>query len=286
MRYDDLFILMPLHQVIILAIVQGVTEFLPISSSAHLALAPWLLNWRDQTLVFDIALHLGTLAAVLLYFWRDILQITAQGFGLHYGRDPELAQNRRLIWLIGLATVPVGVAGLLVHDLAENEWRHSRILIGSMLVGVGVLMILAERIGKRRKGMAEIGFADTLIIGASQAIALIPGTSRSGITIVAGLLRDINRPAAARFSFLLSTPAVAAAAAKAVWDLYQAGGVPPHLRTPFVLGILVSGVTGCLVIGFLLRYLREHTLKLFIYYRIIFGIIVIALAAIFRASAG
>jgi undecaprenyl-diphosphatase len=273
---------MPLHQVVVLAVLQGVTEFLPISSSAHLALAPWLLKWQDQTLVYDIALHIGTLAAVLLYFWRDLLQLTAQGFGLRYTHDPELAKNRRMFWLIGAATIPAGVAGLLVQDLAENAWRHNRILIGSMLVGVGLLMIVAERVGKRRKGIGQIGAADAMIIGGAQALALVPGTSRSGITITAGLFRHIERPAAARFSFLLSTPAVAAAAAKALWDLIEQGGVPAHLRVPFVLGILVSAATGCLVIGFLLRFLREHTLKFFIYYRVIFGIIVIALAAFFR----
>lgn len=273
---------MPLYQVIVLAVVQGITEFLPISSSAHLALAPWLLNWKDQTLVFDIALHLGTLAAVLLYFWRDLLQLTAQGFGRRVGTDAELARNRKLFWLIGAATVPVGVAGLLVHDLAEDVWRHNRILIGGMLVGVGLLMAVAERIGKRKKGIGEIGFVDSMIIGAAQALALVPGTSRSGITITAGLFRDINRAAAARFSFLLSTPAIAAAAAKAVLDLHKHGGVPDHMRTPFALGIVLSAVTGCLVIGFLLRYLREHTLKFFVYYRVIFGIMVIALAAFFR----
>jgi undecaprenyl-diphosphatase len=273
---------MPLYQVIVLAIVQGVTEFLPISSSAHLALAPWLLNWRDQTLVYDIALHFGTLAAVLLYFYRELAQIVAQGFGLRYGGDPELAGNRRLMWLIGAATLPAGVAGLLVDDLAEHVWRHNRLLIGAMLVLVGLLMLLADRIGRRRKGIAAIGLADSMIIGAAQALALVPGTSRSGITITAALFLDIDRPAAARFSFLLSTPVVAGAALKAAWDLHRHGGIPADLRLPFVVGIAVSGLVGCLVIRFLLGFLREHTLKFFVFYRVIFGIIVIALAVIFR----
>jgi undecaprenyl-diphosphatase len=285
-RYDGLIVIMPLHHVVILAVLQGITEFLPISSSAHLALAPWLLKWPDQTLVYDIALHFGTLAAVLLYFWRDLVQLTVQGFGGSYNHDPELAKNRKLFWLIGAATVPAGVAGLLVQDLAENSWRNNRILIGAMLVGVGLLMWVADRLGKRRKGIGEIGAADAMIIGAAQALALVPGTSRSGITITAGLFRSIDRPGAARFSFLLSTPAVAAAAAKALWDLIKQGGVPADLRVPFALGILLSAVTGWLVIGFLLQFLQDHTLKFFVYYRIIFGIIVIALAIFFRAQAG
>lgn len=277
---------MPLYQAAILAAVQGVTEFLPISSSAHLALAPWLLGWPDQTLVFDIALHFGTLAAVLLYFWRDWVQIVGHGFGRRSNSDPELARNPRLLWLIVAATIPVGVVGFLVKGLAENAWRHNRVLIGCMLVAVGILMLVAERLGGRRKGMADIGWADAMIIGTAQALALVPGTSRSGITITAGLLRHMERPAAARFSFLLSTPAVAAAAADAAWDLYRQGGIPPEMRLAFGLGVGLSGLTGCLVIGFLLRYLREHTLRLFVYYRVIFGIIILALALFFRGDAG
>jgi undecaprenyl-diphosphatase len=273
---------MPLYQVIVLAVVQGITEFLPISSSAHLALAPWLLNWQDQTLVFDIALHLGTLAAVLLYFYRDWVQVVAQGFGLRYGQDKELSANRWLLWMMAVASIPVGVLGLLFEKYAENAWRHNRVLIGSMLIGVGLLMILAERIGRRSKGIGKVSFADAMFIGAAQTLALVPGTSRSGITIVAGLFRNLDRPASARFSFLLATPAIAAAAAKAFWDLARSGGIPPDMRLPFLVGVALSGITGCAVIALLLRYLRAHTLKFFVYYRIIFGIIVIALATIFR----
>ncbi|MCS6952060.1 MAG: undecaprenyl-diphosphatase UppP [Bryobacterales bacterium] len=277
---------MPLYQAAVLALVQGITEFLPISSSAHLALAPWLLGWPDQTLVFDIALHFGTLAAVLLYFWRDWVQIVGYGFGRRGNSDPELARNPRLLWLILAATAPVGAVGLLVKDLAENAWRHNRVLIGFMLVAVGLLMLMAERLGRRRKGLADIGWADAMIIGTAQALALVPGTSRSGITISAGLLLGLERSAAARFSFLLSTPAVAAAAASAAWDLYRMGGIPPQMQLAFALGVGLSAVTGCLVIGFLLRYLREHTLKLFVYYRLAFGMMVIALAFLLRGHAG
>ncbi len=274
---------MPLYQVIVLAIIQGVTEFLPVSSSAHLALAPWLFGWKDQGLTFDIALHLGTLAAVVIYFFRDWLQVLAQGFGMSYGRDPELNKNPTLLWMLAAASVPLGVFGLMYKDAAETTWRDP-FLIGGMLIGVGVLMAIAERITERRKDIGQITFLDSLIIGAAQALAIVPGTSRSGITITAGLFRGIHRPDAARFSFLLSTPAIAAAAGKAFYDLMRAGGVPPDLRVQFVAGIVVSGLTGCLVIGFLLRYLRTNTLRFFVAYRIIFGIMVVALAIFFRPA--
>ncbi len=274
---------MPLYHVVVLAVVQGITEFLPISSSAHLALAPWLLGWPDQSLVFDIALHLGTLAAVLMYFWRDWTQILAQGFGMRWGSDQELERNPRLLWLMAAATVPVGVAGLLLESYAENAWRHNRLLIGGMLIGVGLLMLVGERIGRRSKGIDRVGLFDAVFIGIAQAFAVIPGTSRSGATITAGLFRNLNRPAAARFSFLIATPAIAAAAAKAFWDLHKQGGVPADMRLPFAVGIALSGLVGCAVIAGLLRYLRSHTLNFFVYYRIIFGIMVIALATVFRS---
>jgi undecaprenyl-diphosphatase len=206
---------MPIYQVLVFAVVQGITEFLPISSSAHLALAPWLLGWPEHGLVFDIALHVGTLAAIFLYFWRDLLQIVAQGVGLRYGNDPELARNPKLMWLIGAATVPAGVAGLLFESYAETAWHSNYVLMGSMLVAVGVLMLVAERLGKRSKDLGRLGFVDAMVIGFSQALAIVPGTSRSGITLTTGLFRNLDRAAAARFSFLLSTPAIAAAAAKA-----------------------------------------------------------------------
>ncbi len=277
---------MPLYQVVFLAVLQGITEFLPISSSAHLALTPWLFGWKDQTLVFDIALHLGTLLSILLYFWRDWIQLACQGFGIRYTNDPELGKNPRLMWLIALATVPVGIAGLTLGDQAENVWRFNHLLIGAMLIGVGLLILLAERLGQRRKGIGEITFMDTMLIGLAQALALVPGTSRSGVTITTGLFRNIDRAAAARFSFLLSTPAIAAAAAKAVFERIKPGGVAPDMRLSFILGVVISAITGCLVIAFLLRYLREHTLKFFGYYRIVFGIMIMVLATIFRYRAG
>jgi undecaprenyl-diphosphatase len=272
---------MPIYQAIVLAIVQAVTEFLPISSSAHLALAPWLLGWKDQGLTFDIALHFGTLAAVLIYFGRDWLQILAQGFGVSYAPDPDLRLNRGLLWLIAAATVPVGLAGLFVKDIVETTLR-SPVIIGIMLVVVGIVMGYADRVGRHLRDINAMTFADAMIIGLAQALAVVPGTSRSGITITAALFRHLDRHSAARFSFLLSTPAIGAASLKAFYDLHQQGGISPDMRTQFAVGVITSAICGCIVIAAFLRFLRSNTFAIFIYYRIAFGIIVLALALFLR----
>jgi len=276
---------MPLYQVVILAIVQGITEFLPISSSAHLALAPWLFGWRDQGLTFDIALHFGTLIAVLGYFFKDWVQVIAQAFGQNYGADPELRQNPSLLWLLAAGSIPAGIVGLLIEKYTETTLR-SPYVIGTMLILIGLLMGYAERRSKASRGISHIGLTDSLAIGLSQALALIPGTSRSGITMTTALFRNFDRRSAARFSFLLSTPITAAACAKAAYDLYKQGGIPAGARIEFALGVLISGIVGVLVIAFLLRYLRNHSLQFFVYYRVFFGIIVIALAFFLRQPAG
>ncbi|HEY2843247.1 MAG TPA: undecaprenyl-diphosphatase UppP [Bryobacteraceae bacterium] len=278
---------MPLLHAIILGIIQGLTEFLPVSSSAHLALIPWLLGWNDQGLSFDIALHVGTVAAVIVYFFRDWVQVIAQGFGLRFGSDPALRRNPKLLWFLVLGSVPAGIAGLLVKDLAENVWRNNQYLIGTMLIAVGLFMWWADRQGSRRKDLGGVSALDSLTIGVAQALALVPGVSRSGITICAGLLRDLDRASAARFSFLLATPAIAGAAAKDAWDLMRHGnGIPPDLRTALIVGVVASAITGALTIQFFLNYLRHRSLSFFVWYRVIFGIIVIALATFFRYHGG
>ena len=271
---------MPIYQVIVLAVIQGLTEFLPVSSTAHLVLAPWLLGWKDPGLPFDIALHAGTLAALVLYFFRDWMQMIAHAFGMKYGNDAELKRNPGLFWLIVIGTIPVGIAGLLFNKQAEGAWRNP-FVIGAMLIAVGILMWIAESMSSRRKDIGQVSGLDAAAIGVAQALAVVPGTSRSGITITAGLFRDLDRGAAARFSFLLSTPALAAAVLKGAWDIKKAGGIPHDMRVPVVVGIVVSALVGAFVIGFLLDFLRRHTLKPFVYYRIVFGIIVIALAFVF-----
>ena len=276
---------MPIYQVIVLAIVQALTEFLPISSTAHLALAPWLFGWSDPGLTFDVALHAGTLVAILLYFFRDWIQIIGQALGLNLGHDPQLKQNRNLLWLLAAASIPIGIFGLLFDKKAETDWR-SPYVIGTMMIAIGVLIWIAERRRVGDKSLDKISWGDGLAIGVGQALSVVPGTSRSGITIATGLFRGLNREAAARFSFLLSTPAIAAAVAKKLWDIHKEGGIQPDMRVPFVVGTVVSGILGAIVIAFFLRYLRRSSLMPFVYYRIIFGIIVIALAAFFRFTAG
>jgi len=276
---------MPLYQAVVLAIIQGLTEFLPVSSSGHLALAPWLFGWEDPGLAFDIALHLGTLVAVVIYFFKDWVQIVAQGFGFQLGDNAELKQQPRLLWILMLATIPAGAAGVVFGKQAESSWR-SPYLIASMMILVAIVMIFAERFSRRAKNLTGVSTADALAIGTAQALALVPGTSRSGITIATGLFRNLNREAAARFSFLLSTPVIAGAALKGGWDLHKHGALGAGMGVPFVVGIAVSGLVGALVIGLLLNYLRRHGLWVFIYYRIVFGIIVIALATFFRQPGG
>ena len=166
---------MPLYQVVVLAIIQALTEFAPVSSSAHLALAPWLFGWKDPGVAFDVALHVGTLAAILIYFFRDWVQIIGQGFGLRAGSDPQLKQNRALLWLLAAGSVPIGVVGFLFGKQAETGWRNPY-LIGSMLILVGLVMWIAGRRGAGNKSMSQIGWGDSVIIGIAQSLAVIPGT--------------------------------------------------------------------------------------------------------------
>jgi undecaprenyl-diphosphatase len=273
---------MSLFQAIILGIIQGLTEFLPISSTAHLIVIPWLLHWDDGGLTFDIALHVGTLASVLLFFFRDWMQVIAQGFGLNYGSDPALQKNRNLLWLIAIASVPAAIIGFLFEKQVETSLR-SPILIGTTAIAIGLVMWVADRIGTKKKDLGQLSAADGLIIGTAQALAIIPGVSRSGSTISAGLFRGLDREAAARFSFLLLTPVTGGAAAKKLWGLMRhEGGIPADMHTAFIVGMIVSAITGFLAIGFFLKYLRTGTLSVFVWYRIVFGIIVIALA-VFRS---
>lgn len=247
-------------------------------------LAPWLLGWKDAGLSFDIALHIGTLLAVLIYFFQDWVEVIARGFGVDYGRDPHLAKNRHLLWLLAAASLPIGAFGFVFKKQAETTLRNPFVVAG-MLIGVGILMLVAERISSRSRTIAEISWFDAIFIGFAQAVAIIPGTSRSGATITAGLFRHLDRAAAARFSFLLSTPAVGAAGAKAIYDAYKEGTMAQLMTTECMVGIAVSAISGCLVIRFLMNYLRRGGLAPFCYYRIAFGILVLALAIV-RPQAG
>jgi undecaprenyl-diphosphatase len=273
---------MPLWQAIILAVVQGLTEFLPISSSAHLILIPKLLNWQDPGLPFDVALHLGTLIAVLLYFFREWLQLTLCGVGFHYPKrasEQMVQQNQRLFWYLVAGTIPGALVGYFFDHWIEENLRDP-ILIACAMIAIALLMWYAEYSARLTRRLEQTSLGDSLTIGTGQAFALFPGVSRSGITITAGLFRGMTREAAARFSFLLSTPLIAGAAAMKVPKLLkqQHAGTMNLPHSTLIASIAVSAVVGFVVIAFFLQYLQTRTLKIFIYYRIAFGIVILLLA--------
>jgi undecaprenyl-diphosphatase len=266
---------MPLYQAIVLAIVQGLSEFLPISSTAHLVLFPWLLGWKDPGLTFDVALHVGTLVAVALYFWRYWLDMVQIILGVGEPRNPDLKENRRLFWFLVVATIPAAAAGWRFEHAAEEQLR-SPLIIGAALIVVGLLMWAGERLGRRQRELGHVTFLDSLVVGVGQAFAVIPGVSRSGATMTAGLLRGMTRETSARFSFLLSTPIIAGAALKKGMEIRHTG-LPPEMRLPFFVGVIVAALVGYLVIAVLIRYLERGTFRIFVVYRVALGMIVLLL---------
>jgi undecaprenyl-diphosphatase len=272
---------MPLYQAIILAIVQGLTEFLPVSSSAHLIVIPEFLHWEDGGLVFDVALHVGTLAAVIIYFFKDWVQVIANGLGFSYAGSRADENSRSLLWYLVLGTIPGAVAGWKLDRYAEHAWR-SPYIIGTAAILIAIYMAVADRMPQEKKGLDQMNWPAAIAVGISQAFAIIPGVSRSGSTIATARFCHLDREAAARFSFLLSTPIIFGAAAKKFFDIHKEGGVPPGMRLPYLVGILVSAIVGFIVIGFFLKYIRRNSLAVFVWYRVIFGIIVIALGVVFR----
>ena len=273
---------MSLVQAIVMALVQALTEFLPVSSTAHLVLFPWLLHWQDPGEAFDVALHAGTLLAVILYFFKDWLTLAICGLGGKYPANApaeEVAQQRRLFWYMVVGTIPGAILGKLFDKQIEENLR-TPIIIGISLIGVALIMWWADAKAKQTRKLEQSNLGDAITIGTAQAVALWPGVSRSGITITAGLFRNFTREAATRFSFLLSAPLIAGAVATKLPGLikmHKAGALDLPLST-LAISILVSGVAGYLVIAFFLRYLQTRTLKPFVIYRLIFGIIVLALA--------
>jgi undecaprenyl-diphosphatase len=273
---------MPLYQAIILALVQAFTEFLPISSTAHLTLFPWIFGWQDPGLSFDVALHAGTLVAVLLYFFKDWVTLTLCGLGMKYpatATSEEVAQHRRLFWYMVIGTIPGGILGALFEKRIEEHFRTPMVISLSMIV-IGLVMWWADSQSQKTRPLEQSDMGDAVSIGTAQALALCPGVSRSGITITAGLFRGFTREAATRFSFLLSTPLIAGAVVSHLPKLikmHKAGGLDLPLST-LVISIVVSGVAGYFVIAFFLRYLQTHTLKLFVGYRLVFGMIILVWA--------
>ena len=250
-------------QAVVLALVQGVTEMLPISSSGHLILVPRFFGWQDQGLAFDAAMHVGTLLAVVLYFYRDLWNMATAGLASVFrGRHTP---DSRLAWAVLLGTVPVAVAGVLLKDTIEHVFRNPLLVAGNLAL-FGVLLWWADRTGRRRRQLQQMDLRDGLLIGLAQALALVPGTSRSGITMTAGLALGLTREAAARFSFLLSVPAVAAAGLLAVKDFIERPG--EHTVGPLAVAVGVSAVTGMLSIHFLLRFIQRVGMAPFLWYRL------------------
>jgi undecaprenyl-diphosphatase len=264
---------MDLWHAVILALVQGLTEFLPISSSAHLILLPVLVDWEDQGLAFDVAVHVGTLAAVVGYFRRELLRIS--GDWLRSVAERRAVGESRLAWGVLLGTVPVGLAGLLLGDFIEGHLRSALVIAVTTIV-FGLALWWADARGLRTRSEHEIRWRDVLLIGLAQALALIPGTSRSGITMTAGLLLGLTRQGAARFSFLLSIPVIALAGAletlKAVRQVVAVDWVAVGV------GVVVSAVSAYLCIHFFLKLLERVGMLPFVVYRLVLGVFLLLFA--------
>jgi undecaprenyl-diphosphatase len=252
-----------IYKAIILGLIQGITEFLPISSTAHLILLPWFFGWTGDlnTLSFDIALHAGTLLALMVCFYRDWLDI--------------LMKKRGLLILLIIATIPAAVIGKLLDHYAEENLRSPLIIAGGLVL-VGIFMYIAEKRFKTGRSINEVSLKDAIIIGISQAIAIIPGVSRSGITISTGLTRGINRQDSAKFSFLLSTPIIAGAVVLHGYSLVFKGHSDFNIML-FLSGILASFISGMFAIKFLMNFFKSHSMTVFVYYRIILALIIVGL---------
>ncbi len=283
---------MELWQAIVLGIVQGLTEFLPISSSGHLIIFPWLFDWETGGLAFDASLHLGTLVAVIVYFRDELLKLIrvipyalSKPVPILKGESGEDDRDTwaRLGLLIVIMSIPGGIVGLLfsdrIDDFFHTDTNSSRAIavIATMLIVVGIAMLASERAGQQKKTISKIGIADAIIIGIGQALAaLLPGTSRSGATITAGLFRGLTRAEAARFSFLGGVPLIAAAGLLSFADALQEGLSSAEL-TNFIAGGIAAGVVGFMAVSGLIRFLQSQSTMVFVVYRILFGLFLFAL---------
>lgn len=283
---------MELWQAIVLGIVQGLTEFLPISSSGHLIIFPWLFGWETGGLAFDASLHLGTLVAVLVYFRTELFNLVrvipyalSKPLPILKGDSGEEERDTwaRLGLLIVIMSIPGGIVGLLfadrVEDFFHTESNSTRAIsvIAIMLIVIGIAMLIGERKGKQKKTIGQIGVVDAIIIGLGQALAaLLPGTSRSGATITAGLFRGLTRAEAARFSFLGGVPLIAAAGLLSFFDALQEGMSGSEL-TNFIVGGIAAGVVGFMAVSGLIKFLQSQSTMVFVIYRILFGFFLFAM---------
>lgn len=259
-------------EAVILGLVQGITEFLPISSTAHLRIVPALIGWDDPGAAVSAVIQLGTLLAVLIYFRHDIVRLIRAFIAGLISRKPFESADSRLAWWVGIGTIPVGIAGLLFKKSIETSFRSLYVIAASLFL-LGVLLIVAERISTFRRSMEEMKWWEATIVGIAQAFALIPGSSRSGTTITAALFLGLTRETAARFSFLLSIPAVTASG---LYELYEVRhALPGSLAFELLIAIFVAAVSGYFAIDLLLRYLRSHSTYIFVGYRIALAILIL-----------
>jgi undecaprenyl-diphosphatase len=278
--------IMELFAAAVLGVIQGLTEFLPISSSAHLILVPWLLGWTPEGISFDVSLHVGTALAILAYFWRDWWLLAGEVLrGLATGR-PFANRERRLAWFILVGTLPAAVTGLLFEKQVEETLRSPLITVFT-LAGLGILLYIADRWGRKQRTLDDFSWGDSIWIGLSQALALVPGVSRSGITMSTAMLRGADRPSAARFSFLLATPVIVGAGIFEGWHLMKAlrapalgaagnlGGAAPVQWPVLAVGVFCAAGTGFLCIRYFLRYLQRGSFLPFVIYRFILAAVVL-----------
>jgi undecaprenyl-diphosphatase len=281
---------------IILGFVQGATEFIPISSSAHLIILPWLFGWKDPALIsltFDVALHLGSLVALLVFFARDWLRLIQAFYRSVVERRIGADPDRRLAWLVLIGTIPGGLAGVLLESRIDALFHRpgvpisptAMLIMAGIIAGFGVLLLLADLLGRQALLMEDLTLKKTLLIGLSQALAVFPGVSRSGSTITTGLAVGLEREAAARFSFLLSTPIILAAGVKSGWELLSGlhtGAIPQTDLIIFPIGIIMAAISGFLCIRFLLNYLQTNNLNVFVFYRWALALLIVALVLVGR----
>jgi undecaprenyl-diphosphatase len=276
-------------QAVILGIVQGLTEFVPISSSAHLIIIPWLFHWDDPGLAFDVALHLGTLVALLWFFATDWVRLVRAGIASIIERKVGNDTDRRLAWLLIIGTIPGVIAGVLGESKIEELFHqpnapHSPEAMTAMAIVIallGVALFVAERMARHLRGLAQVSLKDTVVTGLAQALAIFPGVSRSGSTITAGLALGLQREAAARFSFLLAAPIVAGAGFKSLFNVYselKTGAMAQSELVLFAIGFVAAAVSGYLCIKFLLRYLQKNSTDIFVYYRWLLAVLIIIVA--------
>jgi len=280
-----------IFQAIILGIVQGLTEFIPVSSSAHLIIVPWVLGWQDPGLTFDVALHLGTLVALLIFFARDWLRLIRAGVASIVEWKIGDDADRKLAWLIVIGSIPGAIAGVLAESKIEELFHQpnaphnsgAMIAMGIIIALLGAALFIVERIAQHVRALNAASFKDAIIIGLAQALAIFPGVSRSGATITAGLALGFQREAAARFSFLLAAPIIAGAGAKSLFNIYgdlRRGAIGSSELTLFAIGFVVAAITGYFCIRFLLQYLQKNSADIFVYYRWLLAAFVIVLALV------